>query len=95
MHQYLLRGSQLDRSILRLELEQLHQAWPWGGLARFCPTTPKHAERLADASVDPTEARNERQLVILASVGQWGLWLATSTALARLVSRVEEESVAL
>jgi hypothetical protein len=37
----LLRGSQLDRSTLRQEFEQLHQAWPWSGLARFGPTTPK------------------------------------------------------
>jgi hypothetical protein len=28
-------------------------------LARFGPTTPTRARRLADASVDPTEARNE------------------------------------
>jgi hypothetical protein len=27
-------------------------------LARFGPTTPKRARRLADASVDPTDARN-------------------------------------
>jgi hypothetical protein len=54
-HKYLLRGSQLDRSAL--EFEQLHQAWPWSGLARFGPTTPTRARRLADASVDPTDAR--------------------------------------
>jgi hypothetical protein len=35
----LLRGSQLDRSTLRQVFEQLHQAWPWSGLARFGPTT--------------------------------------------------------
>jgi hypothetical protein len=28
----LLRGSQLDRSTLRQEIEQLHQAWPWAVL---------------------------------------------------------------
>jgi hypothetical protein len=27
------------------------------GVARFGPTTPKRARRLADASVDPTDAR--------------------------------------
>jgi hypothetical protein len=37
----LLRGSQLDRSTLRQKFEQLHQAWPWSGLARFGPTSPK------------------------------------------------------
>jgi len=52
-----LRGSQLDRSTLRPEFEQLHQAWPGSGLARFGPTTPTRATRVADASVDPTEAR--------------------------------------
>jgi hypothetical protein len=35
LHKHLLRGSQLDRSTLRQEFEQLHQAWPWSGLARF------------------------------------------------------------
>jgi hypothetical protein len=40
----LLRGSQLDRSTLRQEFEQLHQARPWSGLARFDPTTPKRIE---------------------------------------------------
>jgi len=43
LHQHLLRGSHLDRSTLRREFEQLHQAWPWSGLARFGPTTPKRA----------------------------------------------------
>jgi hypothetical protein len=42
LHKHLLRGSQLDRSTLRQEFEQLHQAWPWSGLARFGPTTPTH-----------------------------------------------------
>jgi hypothetical protein len=28
-------------------------------LARFGPTTPTRARRLADASVDPTDARND------------------------------------
>src|SRR6516164_4885532 len=41
----------------RQEFEQLHQAWPWSGLARVDPTTPTCAMRLADASVDPTDAR--------------------------------------
>ena len=41
LHKHLLRGSHLDRSTLRQEFEQLHQAWPWSGLARFGPTTPK------------------------------------------------------
>jgi hypothetical protein len=35
-------------------------------LARFGPTTPKLAGRLADASVDPTEARNN----ILGCIGR-------------------------
>jgi hypothetical protein len=39
----LLRGSQLDRSTLRQEFEQLHQARPGSGLARVGPTTPKRA----------------------------------------------------
>jgi hypothetical protein len=38
-----LRDSRLDRSTLRPEFEQLHQAWPWSGLARFGPTTPTRA----------------------------------------------------
>ena len=38
LHQHLLHGSQLDRSTFRQEFEQLHQAWPWSGLARFGPT---------------------------------------------------------
>jgi hypothetical protein len=41
LHQHLLRGSQLDRSTLQHEFEQLHKAWRWRGLARFGPTTPK------------------------------------------------------
>jgi hypothetical protein len=41
LHKHLLRGSQLDRSTLRREFEQLHQAWPWSGLARVDPTTPQ------------------------------------------------------
>jgi hypothetical protein len=36
-----LRGSQLDRSTLRQKFEQLHQAWPWSGLARFGPYLAK------------------------------------------------------
>jgi hypothetical protein len=36
------------------------------GLARVGPTTPTRAGRLADASVDPTEARND----ILGCVGR-------------------------
>jgi hypothetical protein len=57
LHKHLLRGSQLDRSTLRQEFEQRHQAWPWSGFARFGPTTQTRAGRLADASVDPTDAR--------------------------------------
>ena len=41
MHKHVLRGSQLDRSTLRLEFEQRHQAWPWSGLARFGPYVAK------------------------------------------------------
>jgi hypothetical protein len=52
-----LHSSQLDRSTLRPEFEQLHQACAASGLARFGPTTPTRARRFADASVDPTEAR--------------------------------------
>jgi hypothetical protein len=59
---HLLRSSQLDRSTLRQEFEQLHQAWPWSGLARVGPTTPTRAGRLADASVDSTESRNARAI---------------------------------
>jgi hypothetical protein len=33
----------LDRSTLRQEFEQFHQAWPWSGQARFGPTTPTRA----------------------------------------------------
>jgi hypothetical protein len=57
LHKHLLRGSQLDRSTLRRELEQLHQAWPGSGLARVGPTTPKHRARDLRASVDQTDAR--------------------------------------
>jgi hypothetical protein len=57
LHKHLLHGSQLYRSTSRQEFEQLHQAWPWSGLARFGPTTPTRARRLSDASVDPTDAR--------------------------------------
>jgi hypothetical protein len=59
LHKHLLRGSQLDRSTLRQEFEQPHQAWPWSGIARFGPTTPTSAGRLADASVDQTDARKQ------------------------------------
>jgi len=57
LHQHWWRGSQFDRSTVRQEFEPLHQAWPWSGLARFGPTTPTRAGGLADASVDPTDAR--------------------------------------
>jgi hypothetical protein len=57
LHKHLFHGSQLDRSTLRQKFEQLHQAWPRSGLARFGPTTPTRAVKFADASVDPTEAR--------------------------------------
>jgi hypothetical protein len=57
LQKHWLRGSQLDCSTLRQEFEQLHQAWPGSGLARFGPTTPTRARRLYDASVDHTEAR--------------------------------------
>jgi hypothetical protein len=33
----MMRGSELDRSTLRKEFEQLHQAWQWSGLARVGP----------------------------------------------------------
>jgi hypothetical protein len=56
LHKHLLRGSQVERSTMRQEFEQLHQAWPSGRFARFGPTTPTRARRLADASVDPTDA---------------------------------------
>jgi hypothetical protein len=57
LHQHLLSGLLLDRSTLRQEFEQLHQARSWRGLARFGSTTPTRAGRLADASVESTEAR--------------------------------------
>ena len=41
----LLRGSHLDASTSRQEFEQLHKGWPWSGLARVGPTTPKQLER--------------------------------------------------
>jgi hypothetical protein len=52
----LLRGLPLNRSTLRQEFEQLLQAWPWSGLARFGPPTPTRAEKLSDASIDHTDA---------------------------------------
>jgi hypothetical protein len=45
LHKHLLRGSQLDRSALRQEIEQLHQAWPWSGLGCVGPTTPRYGTR--------------------------------------------------
>jgi hypothetical protein len=39
LHTHFFRGSQLNRSTLRQELEQLHQAWPRSGLARVGPTS--------------------------------------------------------
>jgi hypothetical protein len=57
LRKQLLRGSQLYRSTLRQEFEQLHRARPWSDLARVGPTTPTRARRLSDASVDPTDAR--------------------------------------
>jgi hypothetical protein len=41
LHKHSLHGSPLDRSTLRQEFAQLHQAWPWSGLARFGPPTPE------------------------------------------------------
>ena len=52
-----MHGSQLDRSTLRQEFEQLHQAWPWSGLARFGPTTPQ--------SMKPTRSVGTRNVLIL------------------------------
>jgi hypothetical protein len=40
----LLRDSQLDRLTMPREFEQLRQAWPSSGLARFSPTTPLSIE---------------------------------------------------
>jgi hypothetical protein len=48
LHKHLLRGSQLDRATLRQEFEQIHQARPWSGFARFGPTTPKRSRTLHD-----------------------------------------------
>jgi hypothetical protein len=48
LHKHLLRGSQLDRAILRQEFEQLHQARPWSRFARFGPTTPNRSRTLRD-----------------------------------------------
>jgi hypothetical protein len=53
LHEHLLRGSELDRSNLRPELEQPHQALPWSGLARFGPTTPTQFRMSLATSVDP------------------------------------------
>jgi len=50
LQKHLLHGAQLDRSTLRQEFEQLHQAWPWSGLARFGPTTPTRAEDTGNQS---------------------------------------------
>src|SRR5271166_5662140 len=55
LHKHLLRGSQLDRSTLRQEFEQLHQAWPWSGLARFGPTH-RRAFRVASGPIVPRSA---------------------------------------
>src|SRR5271168_2071652 len=52
LRKHLLCGSQLDRSTLRQEFEQLHQAWAWSGLARVGPTTPTRAT--ARARKQPT-----------------------------------------
>jgi hypothetical protein len=49
----LLRGSQLDRSTLRQKFEQLHQAWPWSGLARFGSDTPTRAPTNARKAMMP------------------------------------------
>jgi hypothetical protein len=51
---YAARSSTAQKK--RQEFEQLDQAWPWSGLARFGPTTPKRATTSLAASVDPTEA---------------------------------------
>jgi hypothetical protein len=58
LHKHFLRGSQVNRSTMRQEFERLHQAWPWSGLARFGPSTPKLVEPKLLHSVDPnTRAR--------------------------------------
>jgi hypothetical protein len=41
LHKHLLRGSQLERSTLRQEFEQNHQAWPCSIRARFGPYVVK------------------------------------------------------
>jgi hypothetical protein len=64
LHEHFLRGSQLDRSTLRQEVEQLHQAWPWSGLAHFGPTTPKQFRMSLATSVDPTDARNVARIFL-------------------------------
>ena len=61
LHKHLLRGSQLDRSTLRHEFEQLHQAWPWSGLARFGPTTPMLITPELLRSIRPTRTPERRR----------------------------------
>jgi hypothetical protein len=41
----------------RREFEQLHQAWPWSGFARFGPTTPKSLDPRLLRSIKPTPHR--------------------------------------
>jgi hypothetical protein len=59
---HLLHGSQLDRSTLRQEFEQLHQAWPGSGLARFGPTTQKPIDPGLLRSIRPTRASGTKEL---------------------------------
>ena len=60
MQKHLLRGSQFDRSTLRPEFEQLHEAWPWSRLA--CRSVRRHRsiEHAIGPTVDVTDARNAR-----------------------------------
>jgi hypothetical protein len=53
VQKHLLRGSQFDRSTLRREFEQLHQAWPSSGVARFGATTPTSIHPRGFGSIQP------------------------------------------
>jgi hypothetical protein len=47
----------MDKKGFRIAMTRSRNGSGNADLARFGPTTPMRARRLADASVDPTEAR--------------------------------------
>jgi hypothetical protein len=64
-HKHFFRGSQLNRSTLRQEFEQLHQAWPRSGLARVGPTSmrkPLSRPERDDCGTSRTSIRRHSQL---------------------------------